>query len=53
MKAMIYDALQLSGLLIMTSGVWNLCGGAWAAIIGGAALLVVPMLELHLARRAG
>lgn len=51
MKALIYDGLQIAGLGLVVAGSWALWGWGSAALIAGAALIVLPMLELHLLRR--
>lgn len=36
-----FDALGLVGLSLVTAGVWNLTGWAWASVFVGAVLVLV------------
>lgn len=50
MNRAIYDLLQLAGLALIAGGVWVKWGGASAAMVAGALLIAVPMVELKLFR---
>lgn len=51
MNRIVYDGLQIAGLALATAGTWVSYGLGAAAMVAGAGLVVIPMLELHLFRR--
>jgi hypothetical protein len=52
-RAIFFDVVQAAGLGILAAGLWAQFGGPVAAIAGGTALIVLPLLEVALLGRRG
>jgi hypothetical protein len=50
-RALLFDVIQGAGLALIGAGAWATWGAATAAIVTGALLIGITLLELHLLRR--